>query len=378
MWVPMNYDTEKSRCPCFGICGGCSLQQMPMDEQLKRKQAQLLDYLLGVRVESVEIMPPIEGPEWGYRHRARLAVKHVPKKGGVLVGFREKQKSYVVEMDGCEILTESISSLIMPLREMIESLTVYNRVPQVEVAAGDEVIALTLRHLEPLSEKDISILEAFSKDHAVSFYLQPRGPDSVVPLNQGSDKPLTYKLEGWNLEIEFGPLDFMQINPEINHALIRKTFELLDPSSDDRIADLFCGLGNFSLPLAALGARVEGFELVETQVERARENAFRNNLKDQACFEVQDLYSVAHDKAFLNEYSKILLDPPRSGAEEVVKSISSDGISRIVYVSCNPETLARDAQILVKQKGFALKKCGVVNMFPHTLHSEAIAMFDRA
>jgi 23S rRNA (uracil1939-C5)-methyltransferase len=351
---------------------------MSMDEQLEYKQQQLLDFLLGHGgVELKEVLPPLDGPEWGYRHRARLAVKHVPKKGGVLVGFREKHNSYVVEMDCCEILAEGISRLIMPLRDIIGSLSIYNRVPQIEIVAGDEVVALTMRHLEPLSEQDISILDSFSKEYEISVYLQPAGPDSIVPLDQKSERALTYKLEDWNLELKFGPLDFMQINPAINRVLIHRTIELLDPKPEDRIADLFCGLGNFSLPLATSGAQVKGFELVEEQVEKARENAFRNDLADRASFEVSDLYSKGLDSSYLKGFTKVLLDPPRSGAEDVVESIGSDGLHRIVYVSCNPETLARDARILVRNKGYSLKKCGIVNMFPHTLHAEAIAMFDR-
>lgn len=364
------------KCSNFGTCGGCRLQHMSMSEQLELKQQHLIALLEGYAGAKPDALAhPLDGPKWNYRYRARLAVKYVPKKGGVLVGFRESEGSYVTEMEHCEILAPGVSVLIGPLRDLIGSLSIAHRIPQIEVAASDECIALTLRYLEPFSQSDYEALNNFEREHNVLFFIQSGGPETVLPLAE-LKTPLTYSLPEWDLSMTFGPLDFIQVNPAVNRKLIQRVIDWLEPQPGLRVADLFCGLGNFSLPIAAKGAQVRGFELVDAQVERARENARCNGLEGRASFEVRDLYAGNSEASFLRGFSQALIDPPRSGAEELLRALPPDGPSRIVYVSCNPLTLARDAGILVKQKGYDMKKYGVVNMFPHTLHAEAIAMFE--
>lgn len=367
-----------NECPYFGVCGGCSMQDVPMSDQLAQKQAKLLELLHeNGGVEPQEVLPPLDGPAWGYRHRARLAAKLVTKKGGVLVGFREQAGRYVTDMEQCPILAEGVSNLIRPLKRLIGALSLRDAIPQIEVAATGSTVALTFRHLRPLEEDDAALLRAFEDEHDVLLYLQPGGPDSIVPLVPEREPKLAYSLPDWDLEIAFGPIDFIQVNPAINEKLIRRVIELIDVQPDDRVADLFCGLGNFSLPLARAGAHVTGFELVASQVNRARENAAANGLDSRADFEVCDLYGDdGIDTTSVSGFDRILLDPPRSGAEGVVRMIP-ESVKRIVYVSCNPKTLARDSAILVKGKKFIPKKFGIVNMFPHTLHAEAVALFER-
>ncbi len=374
---PIDQGDVTPRCTYFGVCGGCRLQHVSMDRQLALKQDRLRDLLAEQGVHAREILSPLEGPEWGYRHRARMSVKDVPKKGGVLVGFRERDGRFITDMERCEIVPPAASSLIRPLRDLIGGLSIRNRIPQLEVAVDDSRTAFVIRHLDPLESDDRTALEAFAREHGVSFYLQPGGTDTVAPLMRDEERALSYGLAEWNVTIAFAPVDFTQVNPCINRALVKRVIELIDPQPGEAVADLFCGVGNFSLPLAATGARVEGYELLEEQIVRARFNAEANGLADRAVFSACDLCRAPDGPRPFDSCGKLLLDPPRSGAEDVVRGLPAEGPRRIVYVSCNPETLARDAGLLVHDKGFELKACGIVNMFPHTLHAEAVALFVR-
>jgi 23S rRNA (uracil1939-C5)-methyltransferase len=329
-----------------------------------------LQRIAGVRAQT--LLPIVYGPEWGYRHRARLSVRRVPKKGGVLVGFRERRSSYVARLDECHVLPEHVSRLIPELKALVEKLSVRERMPQIEVAVGDNATALVFRHLEPLNQADEESLRRFADVHGVHVWLQPGGPQSAHPFQPASSE-LYYELPEYGVRIAFRPTDFTQVNHAMNRVLVSRALRLLDAQPGERVADLFCGLGNFSLPLAAQGAQVVGFEGNRELVERARENAQANRLVAQ--FEVMDLFERKLDR--YGPFAKILLDPPREGAVEIAKSLATEWPRRIVYVSCDPATLARDAGVLVHAKGFSLAAAGVVNMFPHTAHVESIALFER-
>lgn len=370
------------RCPHFGVCGGCALQHFDAAAQVAAKQRTLEDTLwhLG-RVRAAQILPAIHGPAWRYRHRARLSVRHVAKKGGVLVGFHEKKSSYVADMTSCAILPRRISDLLPSLRTLIGELTVRDRLPQIELAVGDgvdAVHALVLRILDPLASSDEAALVRFSERHGVQFYLQPGGPGTVTPL--ASDAPrLAYELPEFDLVFPYSPTEFTQVNPAINRALVRRALAMLDPRPGERIADFFCGIGNFTLPIARRGATVIGIEGNAALVRRAEAIAVLNGLAPQATFRVIDLFDVTPEGIeALGTLDKVVVDPPREGAIALVKALPGDGVPRrIVYVSCNPATLARDAGALVHDHGYELAAAGVVNMFPHTAHVESIAVFDR-
>ncbi len=364
------------RCPHFGTCGGCVLQHAGMRTQMAAKQRGLEDNLERIgKVRAEAMLPILYGPEWGYRHRARLSVRRVPKKGGVLVGFREKRSTYVADMAECHVLPPAISRLIPELKTLIESLSINDRVPQVEVAAGDADTVLVFRNLLPFTAADLSKLKEFGKTFQVHVWTQPGGPDTAQPL--AGEHDLYYELPEFGVRIDFRPTEFTQVNAAVNRALVSRAIRLLDPRPGERVADLFCGVGNFSLPLARRGARVIGFEGSRQLVDRARANAQANGLTVQ--FEVADLFKTGIG-AF-GPFDKLLIDPPREGAVEIVKSLPEGQAaawpSRIVYVSCDPATLARDAGILVHAKGFRLLAAGVVNMFPHTAHVESVAVFER-
>jgi len=361
------------RCPHFGVCGGCATQHADLRTQVAAKQRWLEENLARIGKVAPEVMLPIVyGEEWGYRRRARLSVRRVDKKGGVLVGFRERRSTWVADMQGCAVLPAAVSALIVPLRELIEKLSIHSRVPQVEVAAGDNATALVFRHLLPFIENDEILLKDFSKTHGIHVWLQPGGPDSAHPFHP-AESALYYELPEFGIRVRFRPTDFTQVNFGVNRVLVSRVVRLLEPRPGERIADLFCGLGNFSLPLAARGAQVIGFEGSGELVDRARENAAANGLVAQ--FEAVDLFR--NGVSSWGGFEKILIDPPREGAIEIVKSLPEDLPRRIIYVSCDPATLARDAGVLVHAKGFRLTAAGVVNMFPHTAHVESIAQFDR-
>ena len=366
-------------CPHFERCGGCSLQHSDPRAQVANKQRVLEDALARIgKVEPQMLLAPIHGPSLGYRHRARLSARHVDRKGGVLVGFRERRTHFVVDMDSCAVLPQSASDLILPLRELIACLEVAVRIPQVEFAVTDTHTCLTIRVLDPMGESDRDRLRKFARAHDVDIYLQFGGPDSLQPLDAATARPLLYGLPEFDLRLAFQPMDFTQINPSVNRVLVRRAMALLDARPGERIADLFSGIGNFTLAIARRNAQVVGVEGSPALVQRARENAEANGLAASARFVVADLW--VNPGELLREIGAmdgLLLDPPRDGAQQVVSELPQPGPARMVYVSCSPATLARDAGVLVHHKGYRLAAAGVVNMFPHTAHVESIALFVR-
>ena len=367
------------RCPYFGLCGGCSQQHFDARAQVAAKQRVLEDNLRHIgKVTPGSILPAIYGEPWGYRHRARFSARYVPKKGGALIGFREKRSSYVTDMTTCEVIPQRISALLVPLRGLIGGLSRPERMPQIELAIGVDTDALVLRILEPLSGADEALIRQFADDHRVQFFVQSRGPDTAVPFYPPHDGVLYYKLPEFDLELGFSPTEFTQVNAAVNVVLVRRALMLLAPQSGERIADMFCGLGNFTLAIARSGAGVLGIEGARSLVERAQSNAVRNGLSAAAEFRQADLFKIDQTSlAELGRFDKMLIDPPRDGAAALINALSDDAPQRIVYVSCNAATLARDAGVLVHAKGYALTAAGVVNMFPHTSHVESIAVFDK-
>lgn len=367
------------RCPHFGICGGCAMQHMEPSAQVAAKQRVLEDGLWHIgRVRPERILQPIFGEPWGYRHRARLAVRKVERKGGVLIGFHEKRSSYIADMTTCAILPPHVSDMLMPLRELIGALSVVERMPQLELAVGEHCTALVLRILQPLTAADEKMLRAFADRHQVIFYLQPKGPDTAYRFYPEDAPRLSYALPEFALELDFRPTDFTQVNHAVNRILVRRALSLLDPQPGERIADMFCGLGNFTLPIARSGASVVGIEGSPALVKRGRESAVANGLSERVEFGVANLFeSTEASLEKLGRFDKMLIDPPREGALELVKALGTNAPGRIVYVSCNPSTLARDAAVMVSVKGYRFAAAGVVNMFPHTAHVESIAVFER-
>jgi 23S rRNA (uracil1939-C5)-methyltransferase len=367
------------RCRHFGICGGCSMQHLDAPGQAAVKQRVLEDTFWHIaRIRPEVVYPVIQGPMWGYRSRARLSVRLVPKKGGVLVGFHERRSTYIADMDSCEVLPASVSALLPPLRHLIGALSIRDRLPQIEVAVGSAVTVLVLRILQPLSAADQFLLRTFADEHAIQFWLQPGGPDSVYPFHPLDAPALGYALPEFNLELHFGPNEFTQVNHGVNRMLLRRAMQLLEPRPGERIGDLFCGLGNFTLPIARHGAFAFGVEGSPALVRRAGENAARNGLTELTEFTVANLFEATSETlAAWHPMDKWLVDPPREGAIQLVKAIGAVGPQRIVYVSCNPATLARDAAVLVHEKGYRLCGAGIANMFPQTSHVESIALFER-
>ena len=367
------------RCQYFGRCGGCSMQHLEASAQVAAKQRVLEENLARIgKVSPDTILRALHGPSWGYRHRARMSSRLVDKKGGVLVGFHEKRSSFIADMESCEVLTPDVSALIRPLRDLIVQLSNADRTPQVEIAVGEHITILVFRLLEPWSEDDAVKVRAFAEQHRVQVWEQKKGPDTARPFWPEIAPELSYSLPEFGLVMPFKPTEFTQVNTAINRALVSRALRLLQPQAGERIADLFCGLGNFTLPIATSGAEVLGIEGSKELVERARENALRNHLPN-AHFVVDNLFDMTPEKfATLGHFDKLLIDPPRSGAIEVVKSLpEADAPRRIVYVSCDPATLARDAEVLCHVKGYRLEAAGVANMFPHTAHVESIALFER-
>ncbi len=363
-------------CAHFGLCGGCSLQHLAADAQITFKQAQMLENLRRIGgVEPTELAAPLTGPLWGYRRRARLAVKYVAAKERVLVGFRERGKPYVAVLESCEVLDPAVGKRLLTLAGLIEKLSIRERLPQIEVAVADNAVAMVLRVLEPPSATDLELLEAFSKSENIWFYLQPGGLESVTPLLPQTPE-LFFRLENYQTDLYFEPTDFIQVNGAINTAMVDQALDWLAPQPQDQVLELFCGLGNFSLPLARRSGHVVGIEGESTLVARAADNARRNAVSN-AEFHTADLFSESGDAWAQKRYHKALIDPPRAGAEEVLPVLAGSGIERLVYVSCHPATLARDAGILVKQYGFRLQRAGVMDMFPHTSHVESMALLVR-
>lgn len=379
-------------CPHFGLhagaCGGCKMQHLHPSAQVAVKQRALEDNLKHLAKLSPErVLRPMEGAPWGYRKRARLSVRYVAKKGTVLIGFHERKSRYVADMQTCAVLPAAVSALLMPLRALIGAMDARERLPQIELAMGDEVTALVLRNLEPLSARDQALLRAFGAEHGVQWWLQPKGPDSVHPLDEGGPL-LAYRLPEFGITMPFRPTDFTQVNHDINRLLVERALRLLAIQPGERVIDWFCGLGNFTLPIARQAAQVLGLEGSEALVVRSRENARFNGIGN-AAFEARNLFEIAPaDLVRYGTADRWLVDPPREGAFALAKAVA-DALQdpnqapgwvpprRIVYVSCNPSTLARDAGVLVHLGGYRLSAAGVVNMFPHTAHTESIAVFDR-
>lgn len=365
-------------CPHSGLCGGCSLQHMDTDAQIRFKEDTLREQFTHFGgIEPGEWSEPLTGETLGYRRKARLGVRYVTKRDEVLVGFREKRNNFITAIDACVVLDPRVGQRIEALKALIHGLSVYNRIAQIEVACGDDDVALVLRHLDPLSEADNQALIEFAQEYGIQIYLQPKGPDTVHRLwPESGPERLYYRLPDSSLEMAFHPMDFTQVNADINQRMISQAMDWLAPGPDSRVLDLFCGLGNFSLPVARRAGEVIGVEGDESLVVRARENAERNGV-DNARFLATDLQADFTAEPWAREgFDRILIDPPRSGAQEVVETLAGAGAERIVYVSCNPATLARDAGILVN-RGYRLVRAGVMDMFPHTAHVESMALFER-
>ena len=369
----------KPRCVNFGVCGGCSFQHVDARTQLAIKQRVLEDALERIgSVRPEQILSPICGPQFNYRSRARLSSRYVIKKEKALVGFREKGKSYVVDMASCEVLPDHISRLLPELKLLVQSFSIRERVPQIEVACGNDVNVLAFRMLEDPSLEDLRLLEQFAAKHDLVIFMQRGGPTTLTQIYPDEPVALTYSITDMNLTYEFGLSEFTQVNTDVNSVLVRRAMSMLDLNPTDRVADLFCGLGNFSLAIARSGAQVIGLEANQELIDRAIDNAARNELSDLCDFKVANLFTDGcPDYRSLQSMDKLLIDPPRDGAAELIKGVGSDGPKKIVYVSCNPATLARDAGTLVHEHGYRLLSAGIVNMFPNTSHVESIALFGR-
>jgi 23S rRNA (uracil1939-C5)-methyltransferase len=364
------------KCAHFGICGGCAMQHLDPVEQLAAKQSELAESLLRIgRVEPERWLEPLAGPVWNYRRRARLGAKWVPKRGRVLVGFRERQKPYIAALERCEVLASPLDSLITPLSDLLTGLEAKASIPQIEAAVGEDGVLLVFRNLVELGAADRAALLAFGRAQGLRICLQPGGLDSIVALD-GSSTTLEYRLPDEHLTFEFLPTDFIQVNGEMNRALVRRAIDLLELESPHRVLDLFCGLGNFTLPIARRVREVVGIEGEAGLVARARRNAERNQLSN-ASFHVANLAETDGGSAALTgRFDRVLLDPPRAGALEVLPRLVKLGASRMVYVSCHPGTLARDVGVLCAEHGYRLVAAGVVDMFPHTTHVESIAVLE--
>ena len=378
----------KAKCAYFGVCGGCAMQHLEPSAQVAAKQRVLEDNLRFIgKVQASTLLRPIHGPNWGYRYRARLSVRYVVKKSTVLIGFHEKKSGFIADMKSCEILPPSVSAMLMPMRAMIAALSIRDQLPQIELALGDgpngKVIVMVLRVMAAPTEEDKALLMAFADQWGVQWWLQSKGPDTAVPFYPNTH-PLHYTLPEFGITMPFKPTDFTQVNHQINRVLVARALRLLDVQPTDRVADLFCGLGNFTLPLATMAQEVIGIEGSDALTERAMANARHNQLEAKTQFFSRNLFTFTlEDLRALKKFDRMLIDPPREGAMEVCNALASlmqlepsQCPSRIVYVSCNPATLARDAGILV-EAGYVLSQAGVINMFPHTAHVESIAVFDK-
>jgi 23S rRNA (uracil1939-C5)-methyltransferase len=364
-------------CEYFSRCGGCSLQHLESAAQLAMKQTTLLDALQRIgKISPERILPPISAAVWGYRRRARLAVRHVAKKGRVLVGFREREQPRVVDMLSCETIHPAVSRLLPALSALVGELSIRARLPQIEVTVADNATALVLRVLDPPAARDMELLQKFALAHGLRIYLQPGGPDSVAPLDPlQADEELCYAIPAYGLSLSFGPADFIQVHPEVNLRMIDQAIALLAPTATDRVLDLYCGIGNFTLPLAKCAAEVTGIEGARPALERGRQNAAAAGLTNTRFIQA-DLSGAGAEGAWTREsFDLVLLDPPRTGAAELLPALAGVGARRIVYVSCHPGTLARDAGLLVSAHGYRLEAAGAMDMFPQTSHVESMALF---
>lgn len=362
-------------CPHFSICGGCQLQHLQSDAQIQHKQAVLLEFLQHqANTRPLEILPPLKSTPWGYRRKARLSVKYVPKKNKVLVGFREKSSHLVADIECCPILPESIGHLLPAFSELFQQLSIREQIPQMEIAITEKENAIIIRHLAAFTAEDLEIIRAFVSAHQLKCYLQPAGINSISLFwPSDADVLLNYRIPTYDLNLHFSPQQFVQINDAINQSMIAQAIDLLALTATDHVVDLFCGIGNFSLPIAKHCAQVVGVEGDLSAIKTAQDNAIKNNINNVTFF-CEDLSQSRYGHWSTQTYNKILLDPPRSGAKALMPWIISHQASHIVYISCNPVTLARDTSDLIQQ-GYTLVKAGVMDMFPHTQHIEAIALF---
>lgn len=366
-------------CKHYELCGGCSAQHMLHEAQIAHKQQLLIQHLQHFgQVTAAELLPPLLGPQWHYRNKARLGVRYVKKKEKVLVGFRETNGRYIADIQQCPVLHPSVGKRIDELAELVERLSCYQDIPQIEVAISDETTALIFRHMKPLTEQDLQCLREFGEQRQFWIYLQPKGPKTIHKLwPEDEQNLLSYELQQYNIRFEFHPSDFTQVNPQLNEMMVHQALSLLDPQANDQVLDLFCGLGNFSLALAKHVETVVGVEGSEEMVQRASHNAAHNHIRNTEFFCANLMEDWTHLPWAKMKYHKLLLDPPRSGTQAIVEQIEHLAPQTITYVSCNPATLARDAGILVNDKGYQLAKAGIMDMFPHTSHVESIALFVR-
>ncbi|WP_234446489.1 MULTISPECIES: 23S rRNA (uracil(1939)-C(5))-methyltransferase RlmD [unclassified Luteimonas] len=370
-------DRVQPRCPHFGVCGACSLQHLAPARQVAGKARMLADCFAQAGVRAETELPPLAGALFGYRRKGRLSVRRVEKKGRTLVGFRERDARFVAELVECHSVVPQVGMQLGALSALVDGLDARSAIPQIEFSAGDDATALVFRHLEPLGEGDRAALTAFAQHHGFAIYLQPGGLETIAPLWPAAPR-LSFRLAPWDVELAFEPLDFIQVNGDLNGKMIAHALELLDVQPGDRVLDLFCGLGNFSLPLGRQASEVVGVEGDAGLVERARANAARNDM-DHVQFHVADLATDLSAQPWMGAgFDLLLLDPARAGALEVLQQLPLQGLRRIVYVSCNPETLARDAAYLVGERGWRMPAAGVMDMFPHTAHVESIAVFEPA
>ena len=370
-------DRVEPGCPHFQICGGCSMQHMAVENQIHHKQKAMLDALEHIgKVTPETVFEPMVGEPWGYRRKARLGVRHVRKKDKVLVGFRERSGGFLADIDSCKVLHPSVGEKLVDFQKLIIQMEAKETIPQIEVAVGDEATALVFRHLEPLNEADQQLLIEFGKAHDFQIYLQPKGPTTVHciwPENPG----LFYEHPEFDTKVAFGPQDFFQVNSSINRKMVPRAVELLELDGSQKVLDLFCGLGNFTLPIAKNAAEVVGVEGDTVMVQRAKQTALDNGVSNTRYYAFDLTADVKSEPWMKQQYDRILLDPPRSGAKEVIEHFAKLKAKRIVYVSCHPGTLARDAEELVNKQGYRLIGAGVMDMFPHTAHVESIAVFER-
>ncbi|MFN7184535.1 MAG: 23S rRNA (uracil(1939)-C(5))-methyltransferase RlmD [Thermomonas haemolytica] len=364
-------------CPHFGTCGGCVLQHLAEDRQIAYKQQVLLDNLQRIgHVAPAAVLPPLRAGAWGYRRKGRFSVRRVEKKDKTLVGFREQDPRFVADLSECHVVVPQLGFKLQALGALVDGLDARRDIPQIEFIAGDAATALVFRHLQPLSAADRERLAAFGQEHGFVIYLQPGGVESVRPL--GADADLAFRLPQWDIELQFRPLDFIQVNARLNEAMIARALDLLEVQPGERVLDLFCGLGNFTLPLARMAGdgAVVGVEGDAGLVARARANAERNGLHTLQFFAADLAQDLAGQPWLKAGFDKLLLDPARAGAIEVLRQLPLKGLKRIVYVSCHPGSLARDAGWLVNEAGWTLRAAGVMDMFPHTAHVESIAVFN--
>jgi 23S rRNA (uracil1939-C5)-methyltransferase len=370
-------DRVDARCAHYPQCSGCALQHLEHGAQLRFKQQRLLQAIqaqAGVQPETV--LEPLTGPQWGYRRKARLGVRYVEKKGRVLVGFRERARPWVADLQRCEVLHPAIGEHLRPLADTIGRMQARDQIPQVEVAVDDQLAVLVVRHLQSLSDVDKALLSDFGSTHQLHIRLQSGGPDSIEPLYPAEQGPLLFENPGFDVAFEFEPSDFVQVNFELNRRMVDSALSMLDVQPGQRVLDLYCGLGNFTLPLARTAAAVVGVEMDAGLLRRAAANVERNGL-DNVRFEAADLSAGLPEALRSQHFDRVLLDPPRSGAQAVLPMLGEMAVPRLVYVACSPDTLARDLGALVNTHGYALRAAGIMDMFPHTAHVESIALLEK-